>query len=106
VTVITQMGGQEAAQRVDDGGGHDGGCHDGVVGGRSGLTGELAAELLHQGDHRHRRGNIAQNLALTRNALLAIISFGPDEPLSGWFEICQRKPAKAIQLILHAAPIQ
>jgi hypothetical protein len=31
------------------------------------------------------------------NALLAIILFGADEPLSGWFEIYQRKPAKAIQ---------
>jgi len=45
VTVFTQMGGQEAAQRVDDGG-----CHDGVAGGRRGLTGELAAELFHQGE--------------------------------------------------------
>jgi hypothetical protein len=62
--------------------------------------------LWREDDHRHRRVNIAQNLALTRNALLAIIPFGPDEPLSGWFEIYQRKPAKAIQLILHAAPIQ
>jgi hypothetical protein len=62
--------------------------------------------LWREDDHRHRRVNIAQNLALTRNALLAIIPFGPDEPLSGWFEIYQRKPAKAIQLILHVAPIQ
>ena len=62
--------------------------------------------LWREDDHRHRRINIAQNLALTRNALLAIIPFGADEPLSGWFEIYQRKPAKAIQLILHAAPIQ
>ena len=62
--------------------------------------------LWREDDHRHRRVNIAQNLALTRNALLAIIPFGPEEPLSGWFEIYQRKPAKAIQLILHAAPIQ
>lgn len=62
--------------------------------------------LWREDDHRHRRVHIAQNLALTRNALLAIIPFGADEPLSGWFEIYQRKPAKAIQLILHAAPIQ
>ena len=62
--------------------------------------------LWREDDHRHRRVNIAQNLALTRNALLAIIPFGADEPLSGWFEIYQRKPTKAIQLILHAAPIQ
>jgi hypothetical protein len=56
-------------------------------------------------DHRHRRANIAQNLALTRNALLALIPFGAGEPLSSWFEIYQRHPAKAIQLILHAAPV-
>ena len=62
--------------------------------------------LWREDDHRHRRVNIAQNLALTRNVLLAIIPFGAGEPLSGWFEIYQRKPAKAIQLILHAAPIQ
>jgi hypothetical protein len=40
------------------------------------------------------------------NPLLAIIPFGADEPPSGWFEIHQRKPAKAIQLILHSVPIQ
>lgn len=62
--------------------------------------------LWREDDHRHRRVHIAQNLALTRNALLAMIPFGADEPLSGWFEIYQRKPANAIQLILHAAPIQ
>jgi hypothetical protein len=62
--------------------------------------------LWREDDHRHRRVHIAQNLALTRNALLAIIPFGADEPLSSWFEICQRHPAKAIYLILHAAPVQ
>ncbi|MDP3849900.1 MAG: hypothetical protein Q8Q59_05300 [Luteolibacter sp.] len=62
--------------------------------------------LWQEDDHRHRRVNIAQNLALTRNALLAIIPFGANEPLSSWFENYQRHPAKAIQLILHAAPVQ
>lgn len=62
--------------------------------------------LWREDDHRHRRVHIAQNLALTRNALLAIIPFGAVASLSGWFEIYQRKPAEAIQLILHAAPIQ
>lgn len=52
-------------------------------------------------NHRHRRVNIAQILAL-----MAIIPFGADEPLSGWFEIYQRNPAKAIRLIFHAAPVQ
>ncbi len=62
--------------------------------------------LWREDDHRHRRVNIAQNLALTRNALLAIIPFGADEPLSSWFEIYQRNPVMAIRLILHAAPVQ
>ena len=61
--------------------------------------------LWREDDHRHRRVNIAQNLALTRNALLATIPFGPGEPLSSWFEVYQRHPAKAIQLILHAVPV-
>jgi predicted transposase YbfD/YdcC len=62
--------------------------------------------LWKEDDHRHRRINIAQNLALTRNALLALIPFGPDDPLSAWFEIYHRHPGKAIGLILHAAPVQ
>lgn len=62
--------------------------------------------LWREDDHRHRRVNIAQNLALTRNALLAIIPFDANQPLSGCFEIYQRNPAKAIQLILHADPVQ
>ena len=56
-------------------------------------------------DHRHRRVHIAQNLALTRNALLAIIPFDRGEPLSAWFEIYQRHPSKAIQLILKAVSV-
>ena len=47
------------------------------------------------------RQHIAQNLALTRTALLAIIPFHRDGPLSSWFEIYERNPATAIQLILH-----
>jgi predicted transposase YbfD/YdcC len=62
--------------------------------------------LWREDDHRHRRVNIAQNLALTRNALLAIIPFDADKTLSSWFEVYQRHPATAIQLILHAAPVQ
>jgi len=62
--------------------------------------------LWREDDHRHRRVNIAQNLALTRNALLAIIPFGANEPISSCFEIYQRHPATAIQIILHAVPVQ
>lgn len=61
--------------------------------------------LWQEDDHRHRRVNIAQNLALTRNALLAIMPFGPDQPLSSCFEVYQRHPAMAIHLILHSAPV-
>lgn len=61
--------------------------------------------LWREDDHRHRRVNIAQNLALTRNALLAIIPFDQDQPLSACFEVYQRHPEKAARLILHAAPV-
>ena len=61
--------------------------------------------LWREDNHRHRRVNIAQNLALTRNALLAIIPFGPSGTLSSWFEVYQRHPAKAVQLILQATPV-
>ncbi len=53
--------------------------------------------LWQDDDHRHRRVNLAQNLALTRNVLLVIIPFGTDGLLSGWFKIYQRNPTKAIQ---------
>ncbi len=55
--------------------------------------------------HRHRRTNAAQNLALTRNALLAIIPFEPGQPLAQFFELYHRHPAKALQLILHSRPV-
>lgn len=62
--------------------------------------------LWREDDHRHRRVNTAQNLALTRNALLAIVPFGADQPLSSCFEIYQRNPVKAIHLLFHVAPVQ
>jgi predicted transposase YbfD/YdcC len=55
--------------------------------------------------HRHRRPKAALNLALTRNALLAIIPFEEGEPLSHFFELYHRHPAKALNLILHARPV-
>ena len=58
--------------------------------------------LWQEDAHRHRRINIAQNLALTRNALLAVMPFAEGVPLSSCFEVYQRHPAKALQLILHA----
>ena len=61
--------------------------------------------LWREDDHRHWRVNIAQNLALTRNTMLAITPFERDGPLSSWFEIYQRNPATAPQLILHSAPV-
>lgn len=54
--------------------------------------------------HRHRRPRAALNLALTRNALLAIIPFEPGQSLSLFFELYHRSPAKALNLILHARP--
>ncbi|MFA6039865.1 MAG: hypothetical protein WC698_06410 [Candidatus Peribacteraceae bacterium] len=55
--------------------------------------------------HRHRRPKAALNLALTRNALLAIIPFQQGEPLAHFFELYHRYPAKALNLILHARPV-
>ncbi len=55
--------------------------------------------------HRHRRPKAALNLALTRNALLAIIPFELDQPLAHFFELYHRHPAKALNLILHACPV-
>ncbi len=55
--------------------------------------------------HRHRRSKAAQNLALTRNALLAIIPFEQGQPLSHFFDLFCRHPAKALQLILHSRPV-
>ncbi|MEI6277758.1 MAG: hypothetical protein WCQ16_00065 [Verrucomicrobiae bacterium] len=55
--------------------------------------------------HRHRRPNAALNLALTRNALLAIIPFQQGEPLAHFFELYHRHPAQALNLILQARPV-
>lgn len=55
-------------------------------------------------DHRHRRVRGAQNLALTRNALLAIIPFDDSKPLSHWLDHYHRHHAQAIMLILTAHP--
>lgn len=55
-------------------------------------------------DHRHRRPKAAQNLALMRNALMAIIPYQDGQPLAEYFELYHRCPAKALRLILHASP--
>ena len=55
--------------------------------------------------HRHRRPKAALNLALTRNALLAIIPFQQGQSLALFFELYHRHPAKALNLILHARPV-
>lgn len=56
--------------------------------------------------HRHRRANVALNLALTRNALLAIIPFDENHNLPSLIEDYQKHPSRAINLILKARPIQ
>jgi hypothetical protein len=55
--------------------------------------------------HRHQRTKAAQNLALTRSALLAIIPFEPCQPLAQFLELYHRHPTKALQLILHSRAI-
>lgn len=63
------------------------------------------ASLWQEDRHRHRRPRAALNLALTRNALLAIIPFQQGEPLAQYFERYHRNPAKALSLILRSRPV-
>ena len=55
--------------------------------------------------HRHRRINVAQNLALTRNALLAVIPFTDKQRLPALIADYLNSPSLAIKLILHASPV-
>jgi len=55
--------------------------------------------------HRHRRPRAALNLALTRNALIALIPFEQGEPLAHFFELYHRHPGQALSLILHSRPV-
>lgn len=54
--------------------------------------------------HRHRRANIAMNLALTRNALLAIIPFDEHRNLPSLVEDYRDHKRLAIDLVLNARP--
>jgi hypothetical protein len=49
--------------------------------------------------------NLALNLALTRNALLAIIPFKQGEPLAAFFEFYHRHRREALNLILNSRPV-
>lgn len=61
--------------------------------------------LWQEDRHRHRKPKAALNLALTRNALLAIIPFKPGEPLSQYFDLYHRCGASALKLIRQARPV-
>ena len=63
------------------------------------------ASAWREDDHRHRKPNAALNLALTRNALLALIPFEENEPLALYFELYSRDRSKAIALLLRAEPL-
>ena len=54
--------------------------------------------------HRHRRVNIAQNLALTRNALLAVIPFDEKKNLPTLIVDYQNRRQLAIDIIMKAKP--
>lgn len=56
-------------------------------------------------DHRHRRTNAAQNLALMRSALMAIIPYDKKRNLNDCFHDYQEKPPSALKLIQKAMPI-
>ena len=55
--------------------------------------------------HRHRKTPAAQNLALMRSALLAIIPFDKTQTLNDYLYQYQRKPSDAIKLIKNLRPI-
>lgn len=54
--------------------------------------------------HRFRRVNVAQNLALTRNALLAVIPFDDKRNLPSLIADYQDRKQLALDLILKARP--
>ena len=56
-------------------------------------------------DHRHRGGNAAQNLALMRSALLAIIPFDEKQRLEDCLLEYDRKPSQAIRTIQKSLPV-
>jgi hypothetical protein len=56
-------------------------------------------------DKTSDRVNAARNLALTRNALLAIIPFDETKNLSRWLDTYQSYPARALNLLQQARPI-
>lgn len=62
------------------------------------------ASLWQEDKHRHRKPNAALNLALTRNALLALIPFEEGEPLSNFFEHYRNHRADALALIVKTRP--
>lgn len=55
--------------------------------------------LWREDDHRHRLVNAAQNLALMRSALLAIIPFDEAQNLNDLLDTYARQPQQAIRLI-------
>jgi predicted transposase YbfD/YdcC len=63
------------------------------------------ASQWQEDDHRHRRPNAALNLALTRNALLALMPFQKGESLDACFDKYRRFPPQAIKLLLNGKPL-
>lgn len=56
-------------------------------------------------EHRHRRANVAQNLALMRSALLAIIPFDDKKNLGDCLRLYERQTQKAIKLVQRSLPV-
>lgn len=61
--------------------------------------------LWREDDHRHRRVNVAQNLALMRSALLAIIPFDDKQNLDDYLSLYDDQPSQAIRRIQNSLPI-
>ena len=61
--------------------------------------------LWREDDHRHRRVNAAQNLALLRSALMAIIPFDDTQTLGDCLDQYRDQPQLAIKLIQNSHPV-
>jgi len=61
--------------------------------------------LWQEDRHRHRRVNVARNLAMTRKALLAIIPFDGKRNLPSLIAGYQHRKQLAIDLVLKARPL-
>jgi len=61
--------------------------------------------LWREDDHRHRRKNTAQNLALMRSALLCVMPFDDEHNLDSLLHRYRDKPHEALKIIRKSRPL-